>query len=85
MSTPPTPLLWQRVERWRGDPRTAVRLPDLHRLTRTDLDDDAIRAATLVAMAGLGADRLTVLLDLRDALAGGAVDEWANAWAHEGI
>lgn len=85
MSTPSTHLLWERVERGRANPRTADRLPDLHRLTRADLDDDATRAATVVALAGLGTERLTVLLDLRDALASGAVDEWANAWAHEGI
>ena len=83
MSTPSTDQLWERVERWRGHPRTVLDLPDLHRLTRGDLDDDAFRAATLVAMAGLGADRLTALLDLRDALASGEADEWAGAWAHE--
>ena len=83
MTTPSTDQLWDRVERWRGHPRTAIDLPDLHRLTRDDLDDDAFRAATVVALAGLGTDRLTALLDLRDDLAGGAADEWASAWAHE--
>ena len=83
MTTPDTHALWDRIERWRGHPRTAAQLPDLHRLTPEDLHDDAVRAATVVALAGLGTDRLTALLDLRDALASGAVDEWANAWAHE--
>ncbi|WP_432496793.1 hypothetical protein [Kineococcus gypseus] len=89
MSTPETREtrdtreLWDRVERWRAHPRTAGRLPDLHRLTREDLHDHAVRAATVVALAGLGTDRLTALLDLRDALAGGALEEWANAWARE--
>ncbi|GAA4975114.1 hypothetical protein [Kineococcus glutinatus] len=83
MPTPPTHQLWDRVERRRGHPRTATRLPDLHRLVRGDLDDDAIRAATIVALAGLGAERLTALLDLRDALASGAADGWAAEWAHE--
>ncbi|WP_337062750.1 hypothetical protein [Kineococcus sp. G2] len=81
MSTPSPHLLWERVERRRAHPRTGADLLDLHRLTPDDLHDDAIRAATLVALAGLGTDRLTALLDLRDALAGGAVDEWADAWA----
>ena len=81
MTTPPVHELWARIERWRA--RTATRLPDLHRLSRDDLDDDSIRAATVVALAGLGADRLAALLDLRDALASGAVDEWARAWARE--
>ncbi|WP_432563414.1 hypothetical protein [Kineococcus sp. SYSU DK003] len=83
--TAPLHLLWNRVERRRSDPRTAAALPDLHRLTREDLDDDAVRAATAVALAGLGTDRLTALLDLREALASGAADEWANAWASEVI
>ncbi|WP_432494030.1 hypothetical protein [Kineococcus auxinigenes] len=83
MSTPDVHQLWNRVERRRRHPRTAVALPDLHRLTRHDLDDDSIRAATVVALVGLGTDRLTALLDLRDALAGGAADEWADAWARE--
>ena len=83
MSTPSPHRLWERVERWRGHPRTGARLPQLHRLTREDLHDDAIRAATIVALAGLGTDRLTALLDLRDALDSGAVHEWADAWARE--
>ena len=83
--TPPVHQLWNRVEQWRHRPRTSAQLPDLHRLTPEDLHDDAIRAATVVALAGLGTDRLTVLLDLRDALDSGAVDEWPNAWAHEVI
>ncbi|NAZ87190.1 hypothetical protein [Kineococcus indalonis] len=82
-TTPATRELWERVERWRAHPRVAAELPDLHRLTCDDLHDDATRAATVVALAGLGTDRLTALLDLRDALASGAVDEWANAWARE--
>ncbi|WP_432512296.1 hypothetical protein [Kineococcus sp. SYSU DK001] len=83
--TPPVHQLWHRVERGRSHPTTAARLPDLHRLTRRDLDDPAFRAATVVALAGLGTDRLTALLDLRHALDSGAVDEWATAWAHETI
>ena len=83
MTTPAPHLLWERVERRRAHPRTGARLPELHRLTRDDLDDEAIRAATIVALAGLGTDRLVALLDLRDALAGGAFDEWADAWARE--
>ena len=81
MSTPPVHQLWERVERWRRRAHAAAQLPDLHRLTRDDLDDDSIRAATVVALVGLGADRLAALLDLRDALASGAADEWADAWA----
>jgi hypothetical protein len=83
MSTPDVHQLWQHVQRRRANPPTAARLPDLHRLTRDDLDDDATRAATVVALVGLGTDRLTALLDLRDDLASGAVDGWAAAWAHE--
>ena len=83
MPAPAVHLVWNRVERRREHPRTGADLPDLHRLTREDLHDDAVRAATLVALAGLGADRLTALLDLRDDLDSGAVDEWAAAWAHE--
>ena len=73
----------RRVERRRRHPGTAAELADLHRLTRGDLDDDAIRAATVVALVGLGTHRLAALLDLREALASGAVDEWANALAQE--
>ena len=83
MTTPAAHRLWERVERWRGHSRTGARLPELHRLTPEDLHDEAIRAATIVAMAGLGTDRLVALLDLRDDLASGAVDEWADAWARE--
>lgn len=79
--TPPVHELWLRIEQFRTRPGT--QLPDLHRLTPEDLGDDAIRAATVVELAGLGTDRLTVLLDLRDALASGAVDGWADAWAAE--
>ena len=82
MTTPPVHQLWDRVERRRRRPDTTTELPDLHRLTRGDLDDASIRAATVVALVGLGADRLTALLDLRDDLASGAADEWADAWAH---
>lgn len=73
--TPPLHDLWCRAR--------ATHHPQLDRLTPEDLRDDAIRAATCVAVAGLGTDRLTVLLDLRDALASGAVDEWPTAWAAE--
>ncbi|WP_432524933.1 hypothetical protein [Kineococcus sp. SYSU DK006] len=83
MTTPAVHELWQRIERWRGHPRTSARLPELHRLTPEDLHDEAIRAATIVALAGLGTDRLVALLDLRDALAGGALEAWADAWARE--
>ena len=81
MSTPDVDQLWERIERWRWIPLTALQLPVLHRLSCEDLDDDAIRAATVVALAGLGTDRLAALLDLRDDLASGAVDEWATIWA----
>lgn len=83
MATPPLHQLWDRVERRRRHPGAATELPDLHRLTREDLEDDAIRAATVVALLGLGTFRLAALLDLRDALASGAVDEWADAWARD--
>ncbi|MBB2899613.1 hypothetical protein FHR75_000401 [Kineococcus radiotolerans] len=83
MATPDVHELWNHVEHRRGARRAAAPLPDLHRLTRDDLDDDAVRAATVVALVGLGTDRLTALLDLRDALDSGAADEWASAWAHE--
>jgi hypothetical protein len=62
-----------------------ARCAHLHRLTRDDLDDDAIRAATVVALAGLGTDRLDALLDLRDALGDGSLDEWANAMYQERV
>ncbi|NAZ76672.1 hypothetical protein GTQ99_14770 [Kineococcus sp. T13] len=85
MTAPAPQRLWERVERWRGHRPTSARLPQLHRLTREDLDDEAVRAATIVALAGLGTDRLDALLDLRDALAGGALDEWVDAWARGAV
>jgi len=57
----------------------------LHRVTREDLDDPAIRAATVVALAGLGTERLDALLDLRDALSDGSIDEWANEMYQESV
>ncbi|GAA0288216.1 hypothetical protein [Kineococcus aurantiacus] len=76
--------LWEIVRGRRDDPRPTP-LPDLHRLTFEDLHDDAVRAATVVALAGLGTDRLTALLDLRDDLASGVADGWADAWAREAV
>ncbi|PRY10473.1 hypothetical protein [Kineococcus rhizosphaerae] len=77
--------LWTIVRTRRDDPRAVDPLPDLHRLTPEDLHDDAVRAAVVVALHGLGTDRLTALLDLRDDLASGVADTWADAWAQEAV